>query len=100
MFFLQRSPDYVADIERIGAAALAHGRAKQAQVDAQVDRHQQLARDKLKLLAVEQAITIERLKWPLSNVGPRIDDPAFKRKVQDMAAALLFQSHLHLAIDG
>jgi hypothetical protein len=91
MFFSAHSRDYVADIEHIGAEALARGRAKEARSQT----HRQDALDKLKLLAVEQAIAVERLRWPFS--GPRLDDPSFKRKVQDTAADLLFQAHLHLS---
>ena len=100
MFFPQRSPDYVADIERIGSAALSRFRANEAHKAAQTECHRQLALDKLKKLAVEQAIVIERLAWSSFAGGPRLDDPAFKRKVQDTAAALLFQSHLPLSVDG
>lgn len=95
MFFSAHSRDYVADIERIGAEALARGRAREARSHT----HWQGALDKLKLLAVEQAIAVERLKWPFSD-GPRLDDPSFKRKVQDTAADLLFQAHLHLSVAG
>jgi len=100
MFFSHRSPDYLTDIERIGSAAVFRFRAKEAEKAAQVERQQQFALKKLKLLAVEHAVTIERLKWSSSATGPRLHDPAFKRTVQDTAAALLFQSYLHLSVDG
>jgi hypothetical protein len=96
MFFLDRFHDYLPDIERIGTQALTRLQAK----DAQVDQHRQLALNKLKCLAVEQAIAIERLNHPSFCRGPRLDDPSFKRKVQDTAADLLFQSHLHLSVNG
>jgi hypothetical protein len=96
MFFLQRSPDYLADIERTGAEALARGRAKEADVE----RHRDRALSELKQLAVQKAIIIGRLQRSSNLDGPRLDDPVFKRKVQDTAAALLFQSHLHFSTDG
>lgn len=96
MFFSRRSPNYVADIERIGSEALAHGRAKEADIE----KHRNHALNELKQLAVQKAIIIERLQRQPFEAAPRLDDPDFKRKVQDTAAALLFQSHLHFSIDG
>jgi hypothetical protein len=97
MFFLDffRDP-YLRQIELTGAAAVGRFHAKQANIE-QTREH---ALGKLKRLAVEQAITIERLNHPSFCNGPRLDDPAFKRKVQDTAAALLFESHLHLSVGG
>jgi len=106
MFFLDRlrsNPpdnepirDYLPDIERIGDQALTRLHAK----DAQVSQRRTLGLANLKRLAIEQAIAIERLKHPSFSDGPRLDDPAFKRKVQDTAAALLFEAHLHLSVGG
>ena len=96
MFFTNRHPDYVQDLERIGAASIARLRAK----DARVEQHRVQALSDLKRLAVEKAITLERLKWSSERDGPRLDDPSFKRKVQDTAADLLFQSHLHFSTGG
>lgn len=96
MFFPNHDRDYVQDLERIGAASIGRLHAKDAQVEQQ--RAQALAA--LKRLAVEKAITLERLKWSSERSGPRLDDPSFKRKVQDTAADLLFQSHMHFSTDG
>lgn len=96
MFFFRRSRDYVAEVERIGAEALARGRAKQANIEQQRNS----ALTELKQLAVQKAIIIERLQRSSDLDGPRLDDPVFTRKVQDTAADLLFQSHLHLSVDG
>jgi hypothetical protein len=96
MFFANRHPDYLQEIERIGAASIARLHAK----DAQVEQHRTQALSDLKRLAVEKAIVLERLKWSSERGGPRLDDPSFKRQVQDTAADLLFQSHLHISIDG
>jgi hypothetical protein len=96
MFFSRRSPDYVTELERIGNEALGRLRAK----DASVEHHRSLALNELKQLAVQKAIIIERLQRASFEKTPRLDDPVFKRKVQDTAAALLFQSHLHFCIDG
>jgi hypothetical protein len=96
MFFSRRSPDYVTELERIGNGALARGRAKEADIE----RQRNNALNELKQLAVQKAIIIERLRRSSDLSGPRLDDPVFKRKVQDTAADLLFQSHLHFSIDG
>lgn len=96
MFFPQRSHDYLAAIESIGYEAIARGREKDADIERQRDR----ALDELKVLAVQKAIVIERLQHSSNLDGPRLDNPVFKRKVQDTAAALLFQSHLHLSVAG
>jgi len=92
---LFRDP-YLRQIEGTGAEAVGRFHAKRANIE----QTRQQALDKLKVLAVQQAITIERLNHPSFCNGPRLDDPIFKRKVQDTAATLLFESHLHLSVSG
>lgn len=91
MFFTHRHHDYVQDLERIGAASLERLHAR----DAQVEQHRMQALDELKRFAIQKAIVVERLKWGDDH---RLNDPWFKRQVQNTASELLFQSHLQLSI--
>lgn len=96
MFFLNRIHDcHLAEMERTGNEAAARFHARQSDIE----RTRQRAIDALKRLAIEKAIIIKRLEGTSSRGGPRMDDPSFKRKVQDTAADLLFQSHMHLSVD-
>jgi hypothetical protein len=94
MSLLNPRRDYLQDMENRGNEAVARFHAQQANIE----QTRQRSIEDLKRLAIEKAITIERLEWTSSLAGPRLDDPSFKRKVQDTAAALLFQSHMHLSV--